>query len=1133
MANVTQKISSFIQGISQQPDYLKRSGQVVDLVNALPDVTIGCQKRPGSELIAKLETTKGGKWFTIFRDDYEKYLVQYIDKNIRVWSLLDGTPRVVKYSTDPFVPPEEGNPGGGTGGGGTPNLPPGCNLQALLKAQTDWLSKSSEVKRKLEQYNEQYAEYEKRKNDPLVQVYEKPTIKLTNEFGSSDKLEGKGYYFQKSNVPGAVVDDTIFDLPARSLNVDRTKYSPIDENRGKYGSFKYFTSITSGAGDGASTTRYETTIWPHAYGYTTGTYTPTQIADALASANALYQEFLTLKAEERALGIIFYAESQKCSWDPDLSTRSTRSTPLNLNPIEYFDNVESPDDISVLTVNDYTFITNKRQVVTMGGDLTTKRPYEAFVDLRVLEYNTEYNLDITKPSDAATRAVSYATKLTISPATWKESDGACPFTHIETFDHSDGAKQRLRFEIETRGQAQPKNPDNYDSPYICSYKTYVTLLNGGEGWLTGDTFKVTMQGKSYTVTVAGHSFDTQYNELVAVPPFLTPKNETEGILKPSTILQHFKAEIEKNPLWYADIIGNGLYITGPVPFSIYATGGRTDDSIVCFTNKVNDISKLPSQCKDGYVTKVLNTGERDDDYYVKFIGTEEGVDGTGAWEETVAPGIPRNFNYNTMPHVLTRQSDGSFLLSPLLWEDRLVGDEKTNPEPSFVGNSINKVMFYRNRLVMLSGENLILSRAGDFFNFWSRTAITISDDDPIDLSASGTTPTTLYDGLSLQQGLVLFSDQKQYIFATAQDNLSPQTARIEEVSTYEYNPLAPLIDMGTTIGFLAKSGAYARYFEMVGISDFTPEILEQSKIVPELIKRESTEIAQSKENSLVVMGERGSRDVQLYRYFNDGTKRIQSAWFRWVLTGNLIHHAVNNDRYYLVAEDGNHVVLSRTNLVPTSSEYIIHGTTLSYTPRLDQYTVVGVSGTTYDARTDISTIKVDYPYTTGAHIFGVSQGRNQGRYSTVLDVTPNGALYDITVEGDWTNTQIAVGYNYQMKVVIPHFYITQSKEEQQVSETRGYLTIHRGQFHFGPIGMFDVYIEAPSKPTRHAKFEISPSDSYLANTHEVLPVVFRTIPLYEKASNLGITFTSEHPTPCTLLSMEWEGKFTPKHYQRV
>jgi hypothetical protein len=340
--------------------------------------------------------------------------------------------------------------------------------------------------------------------------------------------------------------------------------------------------------------------------------------------------------------------------------------------------------------------------------------------------------------------------------------------------------------------------------------------------------------------------------------------------------------------------------------------------------------------------------------------------------------------------------------------------------------------------------------------------------------------------------------------------------------------------MGTTIGFLAKSGAYARYFEMVNISNFTPEILEQSKIVAEFIKRESTEIAQSKENSLVAMGEVGSKDVQLYRYFNDGTKRIQSAWFRWVLTGNLIHHAIDNDRYYLVAEDNGRVVLSRTNLVPTASEYIVQGTKLHYTPRLDQYVVNESGFISYDKTTNTTKIKVFYPYSKeNLRVFGMGQDKNQGRYAEVLDVVPNGDAYDVTVDGDWRDTKVAVGYNYQMKVVIPHFYITQSKEEQQVSETRGYLTIHRGQFHFGPIGMFDVWVNAPSKPQRHTQFEISPSDEYLANTHEVLPVVFRTIPLYEKASNLGITFTSEHPTPCTLLSMEWEGKYTTKHYQRV
>ena len=65
-----------------------------------------------------------------------------------------------------------------------------------------------------------------------------------------------------------------------------------------------------------------------------------------------------------------------------------------------------------------------------------------------------------------------------------------------------------------------------------------------------------------------------------------------------------------------------------------------------------------------------------------------------------------------------------FAVSPIDWEPRLVGDETTNPRPSFAPNSddetdarpINKVLFYRNRLVFLSDENVIMSRSSDFFN---------------------------------------------------------------------------------------------------------------------------------------------------------------------------------------------------------------------------------------------------------------------------------------------------------------------------------------------------------------------------------------------------------------------------------
>ena len=51
MATVTQQIPNYILGISEQPDELKSAGQVNNLVNAIPDVTRGLMKRPGSKLI--------------------------------------------------------------------------------------------------------------------------------------------------------------------------------------------------------------------------------------------------------------------------------------------------------------------------------------------------------------------------------------------------------------------------------------------------------------------------------------------------------------------------------------------------------------------------------------------------------------------------------------------------------------------------------------------------------------------------------------------------------------------------------------------------------------------------------------------------------------------------------------------------------------------------------------------------------------------------------------------------------------------------------------------------------------------------------------------------------------------------
>jgi len=161
----------------------------------------------------------------------------------------------------------------------------------------------------------------------------------------------------------------------------------------------------------------------------------------------------------------------------------------------------------------------------------------------------------------------------------------------------------------------------------------------------------------------------------------------------------------------ATIIGNGLHITSTGAVFSMQTSERQIMQV--FTDEVQDITLLPDQCHHHYRCAVTNSGNLEDDYYVRFEGAN-GTDGQGTWVEWREPGVATTIDADTMPHIMFRQSDGSFLVCPTVYDQRQVGDTLTNPTPSFIGNSINNVTLFRNRLGFLSRQNLVLSRPGDF-----------------------------------------------------------------------------------------------------------------------------------------------------------------------------------------------------------------------------------------------------------------------------------------------------------------------------------------------------------------------------------------------------------------------------------
>ena len=89
MPSISQTTPNFIHGMSDQPDELKRPGQVRELVNLIPDVTTGLSKRPGLEYINELigdNIFDSGKWFHIYKEnaevDTEKYIGRIVSSTI-------------------------------------------------------------------------------------------------------------------------------------------------------------------------------------------------------------------------------------------------------------------------------------------------------------------------------------------------------------------------------------------------------------------------------------------------------------------------------------------------------------------------------------------------------------------------------------------------------------------------------------------------------------------------------------------------------------------------------------------------------------------------------------------------------------------------------------------------------------------------------------------------------------------------------------------------------------------------------------------------------------------------------------------------------------------------------------------
>jgi hypothetical protein len=863
------------------------------------------------------------------------------------------------------------------------------------------------------------------------------------------------------------------------------------------------------------------------------------------------------------------------------------------------------EDIQTLTINDFTFLTNRTKTVAMANTIEPLRPPEVFIELKTLKYAAQYALNLFDNANFTT--ITTATRISVEMVRSSNnyctsnghmdthvnrvsnttrcdedagpgSDDLAPNVGTRIFDIASGGtlvdndavggtrdvsgdtqtdtsfsyqvniynssnqsgqsgRSNLYFRITTTGQSTPVGAGS-NVEYRTRYTTTNDLLYGGEGWQTGDYFYVYMKDGYYKVTINETSSSSVQANLGLVRPNPT-SFDTKTTVTPESILGTLRAEIVATGNFNnVQQIGNGLYITrtsnvqNGVEQNLFNVSTPVSELLNVVAGEVLTVDDLPRQCKDGFVVKVQNGAAEEDDYYLKFIANN-GFDGEGVWEECVLPGAKTNFDAGTMPLQLVRTNSTTFTLSQVAWEGAEVGDTGvggTNPQASFVGKTINKMVFFRNRLAMLSDENVILSRPGNFFNFWARTAISFSNVDPIDLSCSSEYPAIIYDAIQVNTGLVLFSKNQQFMLTTDSDLFNPNTAKINRLASYNFNFKTNPVNLGTTIGFLDNANKYSRFFEMSQVRrEGEPDVVEQSKVVSQLFENDLKLISNSRENGLVLFSEEDQSVLYGYRYFTSGNERILQAWFQWTLTGTIRYHCMLDDALYVVVRNNNKDQLLKYSIkLDDNGHFVTAGE--DYPIHLDHCTSVTTGGGTYNSTTGKTTFAKPTGFESSNDIaaYDTDSGTNLGRFA---DVTINGSNLEII--GNWSGETFLIGYQFEMQVELPKIFFTYRSGSATRKDTRADLVIHRVKFNFGQVGLYNMEVNRSGKPLFNQVVESTIADDYNANNIGFVPDITGTIPCYERNKNLIITVKSKHPSPATIVSYQWEGKYTNRNYTRV
>ncbi len=546
--------------------------------------------------------------------------------------------------------------------------------------------------------------------------------------------------------------------------------------------------------------------------------------------------------------------------------------------------------------------------------------------------------------------------------------------------------------------------------------------------------------------------------------------------------------------------------------------GYNNKAFYGFLKSAQTFSLLPATAPAGFTVEIIGEpGSSSDNYYVKF-NSEKNV-----WEESLKPDLINDLGLSTMPHGLVREEDGTFVFKQMEWESRTIGDIESNPEPTFIGNPINDVFFFRGRLGVLSGENVILSRSNNVFHFWNSTATDVVDTDPIDISANHAERVcTLTHAVPFAEALVLFADRAQFVLAS-EATLTPLTARVVAATDFAFNPYAAPTGAGRNIYFASERLQYAsvkEFYTMQNVSE-GKNANDVSAHVPSYIPKGVHKfISGSTENLLLALTEGAEDKIYVYKYLFLDESRVQSSWSHWsfgedakVLGGGFIGSVL-----YLLIERPEGVCLEKMLFTYNTQDFPEE----PYRVLLDRKVVTEpMPEESYDSNYDRTKINLHEIYENYQPSKEIALVTPDGKYQ---NITEEEALKgEILLRGDWRDQQIILGTRYLFKIGFSELMIKESDARGTRSETEGRLQLRRAWVNYSDSGYFKVSVEHFGKSTY--TYEMTGrmlGVDAMINALSTASGQF-SFPVQSNSQTCRLFVETDLPVPISLIGAGWEG----------